>query len=162
MLVEITGPVWKFVMMSKSRWNNTTVCELTIDSIFKYFVHPYSSINTVTAWQKSRFISLDRQDFHKINNFSISVYAFARCLLTSLSVDEMMLFRYENLSSRSRGLLLWVEIFLSRLKHMYSFYLCSRGDQCHLLFALDYAGGALHMDVLVVTRCSLLGAMNDR
>ena len=31
-------------------------------------VHPYSSIDTTTAWKKLRFISLDWSDFHTIDN----------------------------------------------------------------------------------------------
>ena len=29
-----------------------------------YVVHPYSSVNAVTDWKKSRFILLDRLDFY--------------------------------------------------------------------------------------------------
>ena len=35
--------------------------------------------------------------FHMINNLLIEVYTFTRCMLTLLSVDEMLLLRYMNL-----------------------------------------------------------------
>ena len=41
-----------------------------------------------------------------INNLSIAVHAFVRFMLTSLSVDEMLLLRYVNWSINFRGLLL--------------------------------------------------------
>ena len=38
----------------------------------------YNSIDTVTNWKKSHFISSERWVFHTINNLSMAVYAFAR------------------------------------------------------------------------------------
>ena len=37
-----------------------------------------------------------------IDNLSITVHAFARCILMSLSVDETLLPRYANLSTNFR------------------------------------------------------------
>ena len=44
--------------------------------------------------KKSCFILLDSPDFHMIDNLSIAVHAFARGMLISISVDEMLLTRY--------------------------------------------------------------------
>ena len=42
------------------------------------------------------FILSDKSDFHIIDNQSIAVHNFANCMLTSLSVDEILLLRYVN------------------------------------------------------------------
>ena len=68
-----------------------------------YVVHLYSSIDTTTAWKKSRFI-LDRPDFHMIENQLTAVNAFARCILTSVSVDEILLSKYMKFSPNFRWL----------------------------------------------------------
>ena len=47
-----------------------------------------------TAWKKSCFILSQRSDFHMINSLSIWVCAFLMQMLTSLSVDEILLPRY--------------------------------------------------------------------
>ena len=47
-----------------------------------------------TAWKKSCFILPDRSDFYMINNLSIAIHRFARCVMTSLSVDEILLPMY--------------------------------------------------------------------
>ena len=59
-------------------------------------VHPYSSMDTATAWKKSRFILLDRSEFHIIDNISIADHAFARRISIALSIDEILLPRYVN------------------------------------------------------------------
>ena len=82
-----------------------------------HVVHPHSNIDTAIALKKSYFILSDRSDFHMINNLSIVVHTFARHMLTSLSVDEILLPRYVNLSSNFRGLLLKVEMAPCHLKH---------------------------------------------
>ena len=84
-----------------------------------HVVHLYSSIDTVTAWKKSRFILSDRSDFHIIDNLSITVYAFMRRVLTSLSVDETLLPRHVNLSTNFRCSPLRVDMAHSRLKHVF-------------------------------------------
>ena len=76
-------------------------------------MHPYSSIDTTAAWKKFHFILSDRLDFHMINSLSITVHAFARRVLMSLSVNEMLLPRYVDLFTNFRKLLF-------RLKNMYS------------------------------------------
>ena len=59
-------------------------------------VSPYSSTDIVTAWKKFRFILSERSDFHMIDNLGIAVHSFAMHMLTSLSVDEILLPRYVN------------------------------------------------------------------
>ena len=54
-----------------------------------------------------------------IDNLLIGVHTFSRCMLTSLSADEILLLRYVNFSTHFRSLLLKVEM-ASCLKHMYS------------------------------------------
>ena len=60
-------------------------------------VHSYSSIDTATAWKKSYVILLERSDFQMIDNLSVAVYAFIRLMLTSLSLNEILLLSYVNL-----------------------------------------------------------------
>ena len=60
-------------------------------SLSIYVVHPYSSIDTTTAWKKLRFIFSVRSDFHMTNSISIAVYAFASHVLMSFSVDRVHL-----------------------------------------------------------------------
>ena len=83
-------------------------------------VHPYSSIDTTAAWKKFRFNLSDRSDFHMVDSLLISVHAFTRCILRSLSVDKMLLPRYVNESSNFREQPFRVEMSLSWLKHIYS------------------------------------------
>ena len=54
-------------------------------------VHSYGCIDTAKAWEKFCFILSDRSDFHMIDNLWIAVHIFFRCMLTSLSVDEIFL-----------------------------------------------------------------------
>ena len=69
-----------------------------------------SRTDTTAAWKKSHFILSEWLDFHEIDNVSIAVYAFAWCILMSLSGDEMQLPSYENLSINFRDLSFKVEI----------------------------------------------------
>ena len=57
-------------------------------------MHHYNSTNTVTAWKKSHFVLSDGSDFYIIDNLSIAVCTFTRCMLILLSVDEILLLRY--------------------------------------------------------------------
>ena len=77
-------------------------------------------MDTATYWKKLYFILLDRSNFYRIDNLWIAFHAFARCMLTSFSVDEMLLPRYVNWSTNFRGLLHRVEMASSCLKHMNS------------------------------------------
>ena len=58
-----------------------------------HLVHPYSSIDTTTAWKKLRFILSVRSEFHMTDSLSIAVHAFARRVSMSVSVDETLLRR---------------------------------------------------------------------
>ena len=53
-----------------------------------HVVHPYSSIDTIAAWKKLRFILSVRSDFHMTDSLLIAVYAFVsrvcRCLSRSM------------------------------------------------------------------------------
>ena len=80
-------------------------------------VYPYSSTDTSTATKNSYFIFSEKSDFHMIDNLSIALQDFALCMLTSFSVDEILLPRYMNCSTNFRGLPL-KGIALSCLKHM--------------------------------------------
>ena len=51
-----------------------------------------------------------------IDNLLIAVHAFARCMLTSFSIDEILLLRYMDLSTNLRALPLRVEMVPSHLK----------------------------------------------
>ena len=61
-----------------------------------------SRIDMTAARKKSRFILLDKFDFHMIENLSIPVHVFARRILMSFSGDETMLLRLRNLSTSFR------------------------------------------------------------
>ena len=56
-----------------------------------HVVHLYSSIDTDTGWKKSHFILSERSDLYVIDNLSIVYHALARSMLTSLSVNEILL-----------------------------------------------------------------------
>ena len=71
-------------------------------------IHPYSCTVTAITWKKSSFILSDKSDFHMIDSLSIVFHTFARCMWTSLSVDEMLLPRFVNRSTDFKGLLRWV------------------------------------------------------
>ena len=63
----------------------------SIHLISVHVVHPYSRIDTIGSWKKLRFILTDRSDLHMINNLSITVHAYARCILTSFSKKKRKL-----------------------------------------------------------------------
>ena len=85
-----------------------------------HVVHPYSIIDTATTWKKSHFILLNWSNFHMIDNMSLAFNAFTRSMLTSPSVDEILLLRYANWSTNFRGLPFRVEMAPFYLKHMCS------------------------------------------
>ena len=67
-------------------------------------MHPYSSIDTIAAWKKLRFILSVRSDFHMIDSLSIAVHAFVSRMSMSFSVDETLLPKLVNLSTSFREL----------------------------------------------------------
>ncbi len=83
-------------------------------------VHPYSSIDTIAAWKKLRFILSVRSDFHMTDSLLVAVYAFVNRVSMSFSVDETLLSRKVNLSTRFREVPSSVEMWPARLKHIYS------------------------------------------
>ena len=67
-------------------------------------MYSHNSFDTGTAWKKTRFILSERSDFRMIDNLSIVANANARHMLTTLTVDKILLPRYVNLSTSIRGL----------------------------------------------------------
>ena len=102
----------------------------------------HNSIDTNTVWKKFCFILSDRSNFHVISNLSIAFHVFSKCILTSHSVDVMLLSRYKNWFINLRSMSVAVEMTPFCLKYMYS-YLHLRRSQCLQLFALGYAFGIL-------------------
>ena len=84
-----------------------------------HVVHSYSRIDITAAWRKLHFILSDRFDFCMIDNLSIVVYDFASCISMSFSVDEILLWRYVNLSTNFRGPPFSVAMSPFWLKHIY-------------------------------------------
>ena len=78
----------------------------SMHSVSVHVLHSYNSKDTVTDWKKSGFILSESLHFHMTNTMSIAFHAVAGCMLTSLSVDEILLLRYVNWSNNYRGLLL--------------------------------------------------------
>ena len=67
-------------------------------------VQSYSSIDMATAWKNLHFILYREISFHKFDFLLIAVYALPMHMLTSLSVDEILLLRYMNWSTYFRDL----------------------------------------------------------
>ena len=106
---------------------------LSICFVRAHVVHPLSSFGTMAPWKKSHFILLDKSHFDMIKYPLLADLTFARHLLMSLSVDEMLLLRYINLSTNFREQPFRVEMPPSWLKHMNSF--------CLLLHVQGYGVG---------------------
>ena len=70
---------------------------------FMWCIH--TIVLTQSQLEKIRFILLYRSDFYIIVNQLKAFYTFARGMLTSLSVDEILLPSYVNLCNNFRGLL---------------------------------------------------------
>ena len=69
-----------------------------------HVVHPYSSSDTATTWKKSCFILSERSDIQMTDNLLIVIHIFANHISISLSVDEILLPRYADLSTNFRDL----------------------------------------------------------
>ena len=108
-------------------------------------MRPYSIMDTATARKKSRFILSERSDFYMINTVSIVVHALTRCMLTLLSIDEMLLPRYVNWSTNFRGLPLTVEMVPFYQNIFNLFYLYSNRAQYLLLLALGILLGLVYL-----------------
>ena len=89
-------------------------------------VPPYNSTDLATGWKISCFILSERLDFLMIDNLSVAVNSFLRRILTSLSVDEILLPGYELVnqfySNNFRGSSLNVEMAPFSVKHMNCFF----------------------------------------
>ena len=72
---------------------------LLLSSFFPLCIllHPYNTMDTTITWKKSCFILSDSSNFQMIDNLSIIFHTFTRCMLTSLSVEEILLLRYSML-----------------------------------------------------------------
>ena len=55
-----------------------------------HVVHLYSSIYTIAAWEKLRFILSVRSDVHMTDSLLIAVHAFVSQVSISVSVDETL------------------------------------------------------------------------
>ena len=108
-----------------------------------HVVHPYSSMDTATAWMKFLFILSERSYFRMIDNLSKVIHTFATNMLTPLSADGTLLPRYVKLSTNFRCLAFRVEMAHSSLNTWTLFYLLPRRGLCLLLIALGYAEGIL-------------------
>ena len=76
-------------------------------------VQPYNSTGMATAWMNFHFILSEKSDFLMFINQSIEVQALAQCMLTSLSVDEILLPGYVHSSiSETCCHLMWKELML--------------------------------------------------
>ena len=60
----------------------------------------------------------ERSDFHMIDNVSVALHNFAWRILTSLSVDEILLPRHVNWSTNFKNLPFKDEMAPSHLKHI--------------------------------------------
>ena len=75
-------------------------------------------ILTQLQFGRNPVLSYQKSNFHIIDNLSIAVHTFAKYIIASLWVDEILPLRYVNWSSNFRGLLLEVEMTPPCLKHM--------------------------------------------
>ena len=76
----------------------------------------YTVVFTATAWKKFHFISSESSNFRMIDSLLTAVHTFTRWVLTSLSVDEILLLSSVNLSTNFRSLLLKVKMTCFCLK----------------------------------------------
>ena len=83
-------------------------------------VQAYSCTDSTTVLKNSFFNLSKRSDFYMIDNLSTAVPALPMNLVTSLSVDEILLPRYVNGSIDFRGLPFDVDITPFYLKHINS------------------------------------------
>ena len=88
-----------------------------------------------TAWKNSWFILSERSDFLMINNLS-AVHAFVRCMLTLLSVDEILLPKYLNWSSKIQRLAAWSEDVFFLFETCYIYVHVEVSVSCWLLLTM--------------------------
>ena len=78
-------------------------------------VRLYSCIDKYIAWKNFRSILSERLNFCMVDKLLIEGHAFPKCLVTSFSVDELLLPRFVKWFTKLRGLSFSVEITLSLL-----------------------------------------------
>ena len=83
-------------------------------------VYSYNSIDMTTISENPILILSDRSDLYRFNSLSIAIQAYSRCVLTSLSEDEIILLRYVNLFTNFRGPPFRVVMTPLRSKHKHS------------------------------------------
>ena len=89
-------------------------------SVRVHVVNTYNRIDTIAAWKKLSFILSYKSLFHKIDNLSIAIHAFANRILMSFFVHETLLPKYVKLSTDFREPPLTMEMSPFWSKHMYS------------------------------------------
>ena len=85
---------------------STSLCLI----MFRIYLYMYTRVYILCScmwlfniWKKSCFILSDRSGFHMIGSLLIAALAFIKCILTLLSVNEMLLPKYMNLLTNFRG-----------------------------------------------------------
>ena len=94
-------------------------------------VHPYTCIDTNTAWNKCRLIISDRLDFHITYNLLMAVNSFVRRRLISFFSRWDMAAEVPEFINFS-GLLHWMLMTLSRLNTLTVLFAFSQGSCCLL------------------------------
>ena len=64
----------------------------------------------VTTWKNFHFILTKKSDFYVVDNCSVTAHALLMCMLTSLSVDEILQVSYRNWSTNFTGLPFYKEM----------------------------------------------------
>ena len=99
-------------------------CSIVVWFLSSFFSRCFIRVQLVTKSSKEFvFIFLERSNFHMVIKLLIEVQALSMCLLTSLSVDEILLLKFVNWSIDFRGLLFNEKMTLSWLKHINSVFI---------------------------------------
>ena len=105
-------------------------------------MQPYSSTDMGTAWKNTHLF------YHIINNLSIAVHSFPMCILTLLSVDEILLLRYINWSTNFIGLKSNMEMAISLSPYIWHLFILELArvlaQDCAILYwrlAVSHAAG---------------------
>ena len=101
-------------------------------------VLPCSRTDTVTALKNSCFILSERLNIDMIRNPSVRVHSFSMRIMISLSVNEILLPRYEKWSTNFRDLSFNMEMAPSCLNSR-NFFIRAHRSQCLLLPSQSYA-----------------------
>ena len=85
-----------------------------------YFETPCRMASPI-GLKKSQLILSDKSDFHMIDNLSGAFHAFSRCILTSISADEILLQRFLRWFTNLGDLPVRMMMAPFCLKHAYCF-----------------------------------------